>query len=92
MGRPRIVEVNYFEFKKHLQEAADAGNRIEKTDKARWTAYVKQHKVNDVAMAHAGKVRYSKVVSVIIDGGPWIGFYVYSPEEEAVLKWVRDPD
>ena len=89
MSRPEIVEVNYFEFKRALERARDSGNRIEKSDKPRWDAYLKENKINEVAMMHWGKSRFDSVVGVIIDGGQWEGFYVYSAQEEAVLKWTR---
>lgn len=91
MGRPRIVEVNYFDFKKHLRQATDVGGRIEKSQKDQWKAYLKEHKINEVAMMHWGKSRFAEVKGVILDcGNDWDGFYCYSEMEEAVLKWTRE--
>lgn len=90
MSRPKIVDVNYFEFREHLAQAIREGGRIEKGDKERWKAYLRDHKINDVSMLHLGKSRYDVVDAVILDcGQDWDGFYVYSKDEEAVLKWTR---
>lgn len=90
MSRPQIIEVNYFEFKRALERAREAGNRVEKKDKTRWDTYLKDNKVNEVAMMHWGRTRYDEVQPVIIDDdSEWAGFYVFSADEEAVLKWTR---
>ncbi len=39
MPRPTIVEQNYFEFKVALQQATDAGRRIEQKEKDRWKSW-----------------------------------------------------
>lgn len=93
MGRPRIVDVDYYEFKTQLSKAVAAGGRIERRDGTRWTQYLQHHKVNEAAMLHWGRSKFETVEAVIIDyGSPWDGFYVYSADQEAALKWVRDAD
>lgn len=92
MGRPQIVEVDYYEFVKRLQRAADVGGRIEKTDKDRWSAYLAENKINDIAMQSWGKLKFAsrKPLLVIIDDGTdWNGMYAYAHEDEAALKWTR---
>lgn len=93
MGRPRIVDVDYYEFKSQLGKAVASRGRIERRDGARWTDYLHQHKVNEAAMLHWGRSKFEEVEAVIIDyGSDWDGFYVYSVDQEAALKWVRDAD
>jgi hypothetical protein len=93
VGRPRIVDVDYYEFKNQLAKAMASNGRVERRDGERWTQYLRQHKVNEASMMHWGRSKFDKVEAVIIDcGSDWDGFYVYSVDQEAALKWVRDPD
>ena len=39
MGRPKIVEVDYYEFSSRLRKAIDNGRRLEKTDQPAWDEY-----------------------------------------------------
>ena len=87
MGQPKIVEVNYHEFRVGLKKAANTGIRVEPQDTADWHEYVQAHKVNEVAMASWGKSKYGSVVPVIITSGKWSGYYVFSSDEEGCLKW-----
>ena len=93
MGRPRIIDVDYYEFKDQLAKAVASDGRVEPRDGAKWTNYIHEHKVNEASMLHWGRSKFEKVEAVVIDyGSAWDGFYVYSLAEEAALKWVRDPD
>ena len=95
MGRPQIVEVDYYELVKRLKRAADVGGRIEKTDKERWRAYLDENKINDIAMQSWGKLKFASrkpTLVIIDDGGPWNGMYAYSHEDESALKWTRPDD
>ena len=93
VGRPRIVDVDYYELKNQLAKAMAANGRIERRDADRWNEYLRQHKVNEASMMHWGRSKFDEVEGVIIDcGSDWDGFYVYSVDQEAALKWVRDPD
>jgi hypothetical protein len=90
MGQPSIVEVDYYQLKEKLKRAVDAGGRIEKTDKQRWQKYIKEHGVNETSMLAWGKVKFmsGKIRLVAIDHGEtWDGFYAYSDDDEAALKW-----
>lgn len=90
MGQPRIVEVDYYAFKEKLKRASDAGGRIEKTDKEAWRKYIKDHGVSETSMQAWGKVKFmsGKIKLVAINHGEnWDGFYAYSDEDEAALKW-----
>ena len=91
MGRPRIEEQNYHEFLVELRAVVDRGNRIEPNEKERWKEWVRENKVQEAAfMSIAGK-KYEGIRPVILDeDGPWRGYYLYTPDEEACLKWVRD--
>lgn len=89
MGRPKIVEVDYYEFSSRLRKAIDNGRRLEKTDQPAWDEYVKKNKVNEIAMQSWGRSKFAGTKPVIIsDGSTWDGFYVFSKEDEAVLKWT----
>jgi len=90
MGRPRVVDVNYFDFQKNLRKAADQGHRIEKTDRSRWNAFIRENKILEASSISMAKAKGERVTAVIIEDGPWKGFYVYSPEDEFCLKFTRD--
>ena len=93
MGRPRIVEKNYHEFKAALQQAIDSGSRIDISEKERWAKYVREHRIKEVSFKSYAQGLYEFLKPVIIDEeGPWGGYYMHSPDEEAVLKWEREPD
>jgi len=91
MPRPSIVDQNYFEFKRALQHAVDAGTCIERSDKDRWKQWVRAHRVQEAAFLSLASVRFDSPRAVIIDDeGPWGGYYLYTPQEEACLKWTWD--
>ena len=91
MPRPKIVEVNYYQFAERLRKATDSGLRIEKTDQPAWDEFVSVNSVNEVAMASWGRSKFVGTVPVIInDGGSWAGYYVFSKEDEACLKWTLE--
>jgi hypothetical protein len=90
MARPRIVEVDYFGFQQALRRAADAGERIDPSDKARWNEWVREHRVKEAAFKSFGQGRYEDLEPVIIDTeGQWRGYYLVSKSDEACLKWER---
>jgi hypothetical protein len=91
MGRPKIIEVDYFDFQSHLRSAINAGKRIEKTQPDAWSSFVEKHKVNEAAMVAWGKGKFvaGKPSPVIIDDGTdWTGYYVLSNDDQMVLKWI----
>ncbi len=95
MGQPKIVEVDYYILLDKIKRAADAGGRIEKSDKEKWQEYMKANKVNDISLLAWGKVKFAggKLKLVVINhGDPWDGCYVYSEEDEAALKFVPAAD
>jgi len=95
MAQPRILEVDYFAFKDRLKSVSGLGGRIEKTDKDRWDAFVKANNVNVITMQAWAKVKFvtGKTRMIIISSGnDWDGFYAYSDEDEAALKWVPGTD
>lgn len=88
MERPRIVDVNFFEFKANLKRAADQGGRIEASDKQKWQAYVKLHGVKEASCMIHGRAKSETMKPVIINiGESCDGYYVYSDIDEVVLKW-----
>jgi len=91
MSQVRIVEQNYFEFTAALRSAADRGNRIEPKDKDRWKDFVREHRIQEAAFKSLADKKYEGMKPVIIaDDSPWQGYYLYTTDEEAVLKWVRE--
>lgn len=91
MSQVRIVDQNYFEFTTALRDAASDGTRIEPRDKDRWKAWVSENRIQEAAFRSLAGKKYEAMQPVIIDGdGPWGGYYLYTTEEEAVLKWVRE--
>jgi hypothetical protein len=92
MGRPKIVEMNYHDFSRALQQAINAGTRLERSDGDQWTQYVAEHQINEVAMSSWGHSKLGPVKPVIISTGHWAGYYVYSVDEEGCLKWTREDD
>ena len=84
-----MIDVDYYSFRQLLKEATDRGGRIEKRDSDRWDAYVKEHKVNEVAARAIAASRFDSPTSVIIHlGGEGDGLYVYSDIEEGCLRLV----
>jgi hypothetical protein len=93
MPRPKIIEVDYHQFASRLRKATNAGHRLEKVDQPAWDDFVSAHNVNEVAMSSWGRSKFTKIEPVIInDGGSWEGYYVYSKDDEACLKWTVADD
>ena len=90
MGTRRIYEVQYSDLSSILRRPSNSGNKIEKSSKERWLAYVKKHNVPEAAMLSRGKTgtMSGKVDAVILDGlGAPDGYYVYSADESFCLKF-----
>ena len=89
MSQSGIVEVEYSKFLRILQEAVDAKQTIDKTNKEAWASFVKKHRVPEGGMAvyaRAGAMS-GKTKSVIIEGaGESDGYYIYSSEDAFCLK------
>lgn len=84
-----MVEVDYYNFRQLLREAADRGARIEKRDKQRWDAYIKEHKLNEVGAMAIARSRFEEPTPVIVDlGNDQDGLYLYSDLEEGCLRLV----
>lgn len=93
MARPRIVDVDYFQFRKALQRAIDNGQRISESDKQRWLSWVRQHGVREAAFRSFAAGKYEGLEPVIIDAdGAWRGYYLFSTQEEACLKWEHNSE
>ena len=88
MARPKVKEVDYFQFLEQLKLAGDAGRRIDPADKARWKAYVQSRGIQEAATMVFAKAKAEVVKSAIIDGGDWDGYYVYGPDDHLCLKYV----
>jgi hypothetical protein len=90
MGERRIYEVQYSELSGILRKSIYSSNKIEKSDKDAWKAYVKKHNVPEGAMLSRGKTgtMSGKVEAIIIDGvGTADGYYVFSEAESFCLKF-----
>ena len=92
MARPRIVDVDYHQFQQVLRKAIDSGQRIDATEKDRWSTWVRSNNVKEAAFKSFAQGKYQGLEPVIIDiDGEWRGYYLVSKQEEACLKWQRDP-
>lgn len=88
MSRSPISEVNYHEFRRAVQRAADGGTRIDATEKARWDQWVRQNQVREVFFRSFAGSKFDKLKAVIIDDDTqWRGYYLYSESEEAAMRW-----
>ena len=91
MSQVRIVEQNYFEFTNALRSASDKGNKLEPSAKAEWKAWVIEHRIQEAAFKSVAEKKYEGMKPVVInEEGEWGGYYMYTTDEEAVLKWVRE--
>ncbi|MDJ0908246.1 MAG: hypothetical protein QNI99_03565 [Woeseiaceae bacterium] len=91
MSQVRIVEQNYFEFTNALRSASDRGQKLEPSNKDAWKAWVRANRIQEAAFKSVANKKYEGMQPVIIDDdGPWQGYYMYTTDEEAVLKWVRE--
>jgi hypothetical protein len=90
MVQPRIIEIEYHDFLKMLQHAADSKTKIDIADKIRWKKYVRENKVPEAGMgvkAKAGAMS-GNTKAVIIDGdGAADGYYIYSSDDLFCLKF-----
>ena len=92
MARPKIVDLDYFLFKKALRLAIDTGARIDRADKERWSQWVRDNHIKEAAFKSFSSRMYEGLLPVIIDGEDdygWRGDYMVSADEEAVLRWDR---
>ena len=49
MARPKIVDLDYFLFQKALRSAVDTGSRIDRSDKERWSNWVRENHIKEAA-------------------------------------------
>ncbi len=89
MARAKVVDFDYYQFIRIMQRAGNAGQRIEKSDTARWGDYVRQNKINEVAATAIARQKSESVLPVIIaEGSDTVGLYFYSRDDEACLRLV----
>jgi hypothetical protein len=90
MARPRIIDVDYFQFQQALRRAIDSGQRIDVAEKERWLAWVRENHIKEAVFKSFAQGKYEELEPVIIDGeGGWRGYYLVSKQDEACLKWER---
>ncbi len=88
MARAKVVEFDYYQFVNLLRRATDAGARVDKSD-ARWSEFVKNNGINEVAATAIAKQKFESITPVIIaEGAADDGLYFYSKKEEGCLKLV----
>ena len=91
MGRVRIVEKNYSEFMTALRTATDSGRKLEPVQKDLWKEFVTENQIKEAAFRSIANKKYEGMKAVVIqDDSLWSGYYMYTTDEEAVLKWERD--
>lgn len=91
MSRVRIVEKNYSEFTSALRSATDNGRKLEPVDKAKWKDFVTENRIQEAAFRSIANKKYEGMKPVVIQNDQqWAGYYMYTTDEEAVLKWERD--
>lgn len=89
MARAKVVEYDYYQFMSMMRRATNAGARIEKADGARWSDYVKNKSINEIAATAIARQKFESAVPVIIDEGlDTDGLYFYSIDEEGCLRLV----
>ncbi len=85
---PRIKEVEFWSFMDALQKASDTGGKIEPIDKDAWRKYLKENRMSEPMMVEFAKSRFMTFKRVVIDDdSEWVGFYMYSVDDEGALKW-----
>lgn len=90
MSRPTVIELNYQEFRKALEIAIASGTRILPREKERWGRYVTLNKVREINFQAYVRGKYENLEAVIIDSSTsWGGYYMWSPQDEVVLRWER---
>jgi hypothetical protein len=88
MARSKVVEFDYYQFLHLLQRATNAGARIERSD-PRWSAYIKQHTINEVAALAIARQKFEGAIGVIIaEGQSTDGLYFYAKNDEGCLRLV----
>ena len=95
MGQARILEIEYHDFLKILQRATDTKKKIDIADKARWSNYVREHKVPEAGMgvkAKAGAMSGNTKSVIIDDAGVDDGYYIYSSDDLFCLKFEPAKD
>jgi hypothetical protein len=85
----KISEVNFFDFQEAVQNARQAGIRIDAADKQAFSRWVYDRRIPEGAMGvHAKSMSTgSPWRTVIISEGEWEGYYVYSTDEEWALRF-----
>ena len=87
MPRARVVEYDYYQFLQILRRASDSGRRIDKSDADRWSRYVKEKRVNEIAATAIAREKFERAEPVILDEGrDTDGLYFFSRNEEGCLR------
>jgi hypothetical protein len=88
MARGRVVDFGSYRFFSMLRRADNAGKRIDKTD-PRWSVYIKEHAINEVAATAIVKHKFESPIPVLIDEGrDTDGLYFYSKTEETCIRLI----
>lgn len=91
MGRPTIIEIDFYALLEEISRAREAQGLIEKKDADKWAEYVNQNNIRDASLEAHGKVKFTagkpELVAIAM-GSDWDGCYAYSKDDEAALKYV----
>ena len=86
MARAKVVDFDYYQFLRIMQRAGNAGQRIDKSD-PRWSDYVRDNKINEVAATAIARQKFENPTAVIIaEGSDTDGLYFFSKDDEACLR------
>jgi hypothetical protein len=87
MPRANVVEYDYYQFLQMLRRASDSGRRIDKSDAERWSRYVRDKHLNEIAATAIAREKFERVELVILDEGlETDGLYLFSRDEEGCLR------
>jgi hypothetical protein len=90
MSRPIVEQLVFAEFKRAMERASLAGTRITPQERERWAQYVAAHKVREINFQAYANGMFSGLEPLILDEGPpWGGYYMWSSDQEVVLRWSR---
>ena len=88
MERPQLIQVDYHDFQSALRRAGDRGRRIDATDREGWMKWVQAHEIKEASFRSICLGRFARPQAVIIDDdSSWSGYYMYSVDDEACMKW-----
>ena len=91
MVRTKLIEFDFFKFKKLLDVAEREGHRIKPSAKAEWKQWIADNKIPEAGAMTIAKHKADKIEAAIISGkdDETDGFYVYSEVGLACWKVAK---